>query len=150
MPNLTEENRKNKYYTRSQTYVIQRITEPVDLTDRHYRSIRKMANELNISEFKIREFIKTREESKYVRSKDNVLFLLKKPIKDVAITARCIEDYENQYAYQEFTSIYQLSKRFRLSFETIYERKHMQPLNVECNKPVFDEFKRKYLLTFYK
>ena len=82
-----EDKRKHKYVTRAVTYYIQRITEPMDSKPREYRSIRKMSIELGISDFQIREFVKSRNESAYLRSKtDNILYLIKKPVKDIAIT----------------------------------------------------------------
>ena len=146
-----EEKRKHKYTTRACTYLIQRITEPMDKVDRRYRSITKMEEELGISKYLIKEFIKSREESAYIRSKrDGVLYLLKKPERDLAISARSADLDNGAPPYQEFTSMYQLIKRFRVSYETVYEMKKMQPLCVECKKAINDEFKRKYYLTFHK
>jgi len=148
---VNEDNRKHRYTTRACTYRIQRITEPMDQVDRTYKSIREMSIELKISDYAIRQFVKSREESKYIRSKQTgVLYLLKRPSKDLAITARCIEFDDGNDDSQTFTSLYQLVKRFRVSYETVSELRKMQPIGVECVKPVYDEFKRKYLLTFYK
>lgn len=147
-----EDNRKHKYVTRAVTYYVQRITEPTDTTDRAYKSITKMCNELDISEFKVRNFVKARKESAYIKSKTGILYLLKRPVKDLAITARI--DYEDEDSgapvYQEFTSIYQLVKRFRVSYSTVTEQRKMQPIGTECERTIYDEFKRKYHLTFYK
>lgn len=150
---VKEDFRKHKYSARAVTYLIQRISQPMDLEDRQYRSIKKMAEELNLPENTIRTFAKSGKESQYIYSKTGLLFLLKKPIKDVAITARLAEEITDDYDfmnYQEFTSDYQLVKRFRVSYSTVYELKKMQPLGVECKKTINDEFKRKYYLTFYK
>lgn len=147
-----EDNRKHRYVTRAVTYYVQRITEPMDKVDRKYKSITKMSKELGISDFQIRQFVKSRKDSEYVRSKtDNVLYLLKRPVKDIAITAR-LDEHEEADApeYQEFTSNYQLVKRFKVSYATIAEHRKLQPLGVECKKIIYDEFKRKYHLTFYK
>lgn len=148
-----EDNRKHKYVTRAVTYYVQRITEPTDNADRPYKSITKMCAELQLSDFKVREFVRSRKESAYIRSKaTGVLYLLKRPVKDLAITARIAEEDENSGApqYQEFTSLYQLVKRFRVSYSTVAELRAMQPTGVECTKTIYDEFKRKYYLTFYK
>ena len=147
-----EYNRKHKYTTRSVTYYIQRITDPIDKTDRAYKSITKMCKELNISEYKVRDFVRERKESEYIKSKDGILYLMKRPVKDLAITARLAEDDMDLGAppNQEFTSFYQLVKRFRVSNSTVVELRKMQPLGVECKKTIYDEFKRRYYLTFYK
>lgn len=147
-----EDNRKLKYVTRAVTYPIQRITEPSDNEDRKYRSIEKMCAELHLSQYKVRAFVKDKKDSSYIRSSDGVLYLLKKPIKDVAITGRLADEDISSGAplQQEFTSLYQLVKRFRVSYSTVAELKAMQPLGVECKKTIYDEFKRKYHLTFYK
>ena len=150
---VKEDFRKNKYSARAVTYLIQRISQPMDLEDRHYRSIKKMSEELNLPENTIRTFAKSEKESQYIYSKNGLLYLLKRPIKDVAITARLAEEITDDYDfmnYQEFTSDYQLVKRFKVSYSTVYELKKMQPLGVECKKTIYDEFKRKYYLTFYK
>lgn len=150
---VKEDFRKHKYSARAVTYLIQRISQPMDLEDRQYRSIKKMAEELNLPENTIRTFTKSEKESQYIYSKNGLLYLLKRPIKDVAITARLAEEITDEYDfmnYQEFTSDYQLVKRFRVSYSTVYELKKMQPLGVECTKTIYDEFKRKYYLTFYK
>lgn len=148
-----EDNRKHKYVTRAVTYYIQRITEPTDSTDRPYKSITKLCEELQLSEYKVREFVKSRKESAYIRSKHTqILYLIKRPVKDLAITARLSEEDADTGApqYQEFTSLYQLVKRFRVSNSTVAELRAMQPTGVECKKTIYDEFKRKYYLTFYK
>jgi len=146
-----EDNRKHKYTTRACTYLIQRITEPMDATYREYRSIREMSQDLKISDYAIRAFIKSRIESQYIRSKQTgILYLLKRPTKDVAITARCIEYETDAPETQTFTSLYQLVKRFKVSYDTVAEMRRMQPVGTECIKPINDEFRRKYLLTFYK
>jgi len=148
---VNEDNRKHKYTTRACTYRIQRITEPMDKADREYRSIREMSLDLQISDYAIRQFVKSRIESQYIRSKQTgILYLLKRPTKDVAITARCIEYETDAPDTQQFTSLYQLVKRFKVSYETVANMRVMQPIGTECIKPINDEFKRKYLLTFYK
>lgn len=148
---VKEEQRKHKYTTRACSYRIQRITEPMDLVDREYRSIREMSEELQISDYAIRNFIKSRIESQYIRSKrTGVLYLLKRPVKDIAITARCIEYETDAPDTQQFTSIYQLVKRFKVSYDTVADMRKMQPIGQECIKPINDEFRRKYLLTFFK
>lgn len=148
---VNEDNRKLKYRTRACSYFIQRITEPTDTVDREYRSIRAMSLELKLSDPAIRKFVDSGLEYQYIRSKQTgILYLLKRPEKDLAITARCIEPGASPYDIQTFTSAYQIVKRFRVSFDTVREMKQMQPLEVECTKPINDEFKRKYLLTFHK
>lgn len=147
-----EDNRKHKYVTRAVTYYVQRITDPIDTTDRTYKSVVKMCNELKLSDFKIRNFIKSKRESAYFKSKDGILYLVKRPVKDLAITARLSFEDEDTGAppYQEFTSLYQLVKRFRVSYSTVSELRALQPLGTECKRTIYDEFKRKYHLTFYK
>lgn len=147
---VKEDYRKHRYATRAVTYRVQRLSEPMDLEDREYRSIREMSTDLKISDYAIRNFVKSHDEAMYIRSRQTgILYMLKKPIKDVAITARNIDDF-NAPEQQTFTSLYQLVKRFRVSYDTVIEMRKMQPLGVECEKPINDEFKRKYLLTFHK
>ena len=148
---VNEDNRKHRYTTRACTYRIQRITEPMDQVDREYKSIREMSIDLKLSDYAIREFVKSHANNQYIRSKQTgILYMLKRPEKDLAITARCIEYDEFSEETQTFTSLYQLVKRFRVSYDTVCEMKKLQPVGVECEKPITDEFKRKYLLTFYK
>ncbi len=148
---VKEDYRKHRYTTRACTYFIQRITEPTDMVDREFKSIREMATELKISDPAIRKFVKSHNESQYIRSRETgILYLLKKPAKDIVISARCIEYSVDGTDTQEFTSLYQLAKRFRVSYNTILEMKRMQPIGKECIKPINDEFRRKHLLTFYK
>ena len=148
---VKEDQRKHRYTTRACTYLVQRITEPTDKTDRRYRSIREMSVDLQISDHKIREFVKSHVQEQYIRSNQTgILYLLKRPVKDIAITARCIEYETDAPDRQEFTSLYQLVKRFRVSYDTVAELRKMQPIGQECIKPINDEFRRKYLLTFYK
>ena len=148
---VKEEQRKHRYTTRACTYHVQRITEPMDPVDREYRSIREMSEELQISDYSIRNFVKSHVESQYIRSrKTGILYLLKRPTKDVAITARCIEYENDEQTTQQFTSLYQLVKRFKVSYDTVAKMRKMQPIGQECIKPINDEFRRKYLLTFYK
>ena len=112
-----------------------------------------MAEELDLPENTIRTFVKSEKESQYIYSKNGLLYLLKRPIIDIAITARLAEEITDEFDFmnfQEFTSDYQLVKRFKVSYSTVYELKKMQPLGIECKKPINDEFKRKYYLTFYK
>ena len=132
-----EDQRKHKYVTRAQTYYIKRITEPMDYEDRKYKSISKMSEELGISDY-------------LIKSRDGILYLLKKPVKDLAISARLADDDVNAPSEQTFTSLYQLVKRFKVSYSTVAELRAMQPKGVECSKTIYDEFKRKYYLTFYK
>ena len=141
--------RKHHYVTRSATYCAKRLADNKDF---QFRSISKMSEELNISDYKIRKFYETRRESTYIHNKNGELFLIKKPIKDVAITARLSEEDMDTGApeLQEFTSLYQLVRRFRVSNSTVAELRKMQPKGVECKKTINDEFKRKYYLTFYK
>lgn len=146
-----EDNRKHKYVTRAVTYAIRRITEPSDTKDRTYKSITRMSQELGLSDHQLREFVKSKKESTYLRSKtDDVLYLVKRPVKDLAISARLADQDVDAPPYQEFTSIYQLVKRFRLSYETVSIIRKSQPIGQESKKTVYDEFKRKYYLTFYK
>lgn len=148
---VKEDYRKRRYVTRAKTFLIKRITEPTDTEDRKYKSITKMASELELSDYLIRNFVKSNKESEYIRSKKtNILYLLKKPIRDIAATARCAELESGAPPYQEFTSLYQLVKRFRISNSTIAAQRKMQPLGVECSETVYDEFKRKYYVTYYK
>lgn len=145
-----EDQRKHRYVTRAQTYYIKRITEPMDADDRKYKSITKMSKELLISDYIIRQFVHSKKESAYLKSKDDVLYLIKKPVKDLAIKARLADDDTNAPTEQTFTSLYQLVKRFKVSYSTVAELRAMQPKGVECSKTIYDEFKRKYYLTFYK
>lgn len=145
-----EDQRKHKYVTRAQTYYIKRITEPMDYEDRKYKSISKMAEDLCISDYLIRQFVHSKKDSTYLKSRDGILYLLKKPVKDLAISARLADDDVNAPSEQTFTSLYQLVKRFKVSYSTVAELRAMQPKGVECSKTIYDEFKRKYYLTFYK
>ena len=148
-----EENRKHKYATRAVTYYVQQISPVMESTDRIYKSATKMCQELKISDYKVRAFLRSHKETTYIRSKaTDILYLLKRPVKDLAITARLAEEDMDSGApqQQEFTSLYQLVKRFRVSYSTVAELRAMQPLGTECKKTIYDEFKRKYHLTFYK
>jgi predicted transcriptional regulator len=146
-----EDNRKHKYVTRACTYPIRRITEPMDDKDRLYKSITKMSEETGISDYQIRQFVQSHKEQAYLRSKtDGVLYLIKRPVKDLAISARLADEDSGAPPYQEFTSLYQLVKRFRISYETVAIIRKSQPIGVESTKTVYDEFKRRYYLTFYK
>lgn len=145
---VKQENRKRKYSTRAVTYYIQRITEPMDDKPRAYRSIARLAEETNVPENTVRTFAKSQKESQYIYSKDGlVLYILRRPERDVAITARSAE-YEDES--QTFTSEYQLVRRFRVSFSTVSKLKKMQPRGEECKKTINDEFKRPWYVTFWK
>lgn len=148
---VNELDRKHKYSTRACAYFIKRITEPTDLVPKEYRSIRQMAEELKLSDPAIRKFVKSGDDSMYIRSKQTgILYLLTKPIKDCACSARLADYSVDAPDTQTFTSIYQLVKRFRLSPATVYKIKESTPLGQESEETVYDEFKRKYYLTFYK
>ena len=148
---VKEDDRKHKYSTRSQIYLIQRITDPSDYVDQEYNSARTMCKTLQISERTVKDFMNSDLESRYIRSKKTgILYLLKKPIKEIVLTARCIEYDNEEPDIQTFTSEYQLLKRFSMSYSTISEIKKMQPIGQECTKPVYDEFGRKYLVTFLR
>jgi len=145
-----EDQRKHKYVTRAQTYYIKRITDPADANYQEYKSITKMCKECGVSDYLTRAFIKEKKDSVYLKSKDGILYLLKKPVKDLAISARLADEDTNAPLTQTFTSLYQLVKRFKVSYSTVSELRAMQPKGVECSKTIYDEFKRKYYLTFYK
>ncbi len=145
-----EYDRKHAYKTRAVTYPVQRMSDNKTL---EFRSIAKMCEELDLSDFKVRQFYRSKKESTYIRNKSkDKLYFLKRPIKDIAITARLAEeDYDTGAPErQEFTSLYQLVKRFRVSNSTVAELRAMQPKGIECKKTIYNEFKVRYYLTFYK
>lgn len=144
------ENRKHRYATRAVTYYVQRISEPMDSEAREYRSIARMAEELRIPENTIRTFAKSGRQSQYVYARDGVLWMLHAPKKDVAITARAADDDMQDIGYQEFTSAYQLVRRFKVSFSTVAKLKASVPIGTECTQTINDEFRRKWYLTFQK
>ena len=149
---VKEYQRKHKYGIRSCTYSIKRISEPIDQDFREYRSVRKMTEELKLSEPAIRAFYKKSDkDSMYIRSKvTDVLYMVIKPKKDIVCEARSAEFYNDAPDTQTFTSYYQLSKRFRISNATIAKLKKETPLGEVTKFPVNDEFKRKWFLIFYK
>ena len=149
---VKEYQRKHKYSTRACSYYIKRISEPIEKEFQVYKSIRTMTTELKLSDSKVRAFFKSGEESAYIRSTTTgILYQLKRAKKDIAIQARCIEEFVNEeMEYQTFTSQYQLSKRFRISLSTIDKVKRSVPIGEETKLFVYDEFKRRYVLTFYK
>ena len=145
---VKENNRKRKYASRAITYHVEMIHDG-RTTELTYRSLSKLIKELELSDYKVRKFVKAqRDESIYLRSnKTGILYLIKKPVRDLAARARLCEEDQDTGApqFQEFTSLYQIVKRFRVSYSTVAELRAMQPKEVECSKTIYDEFKRKGL-----